>query len=146
MDLLGLEIEANRHRAERYRLKLAAKKTKEKRIIQEPKRHSEGIMNLLSSNLPMSKGVKELKLAVERNRGGVGTEELTDMLNKRRSASQPYRIAKKKLRGRVPEEPEFRATQALRALVTEAQKADNERRKEAQPEKQRACACACLLS
>lgn len=145
VDLMALEIEANRHRAERYMLRLAAKKTKEKRPNLEPKRHSEGIMNLLSSNLPMSKGVKELKLAVERNRRGVGTEELADMLNKRRSASQPYR-KEKKPRGRVPDEPEFRATQALRTLVAQAEQAAKERRKEEQPEKQRACACVCLLS
>ncbi len=103
-------------------------------------------MNLLSSSLPMSKGVKEIKLAVERSRETVGTEELADLINKHRSISQPARKSEKRWRGRVRDEPEFRATQTLRKLITDVEKAEKVRKKEQQPEKQRACACLCLLS
>jgi hypothetical protein len=44
------------------------------------------------------------------------------------------------------DEPEFRATQTLRKLITDVEKAEKVRIKEQQPEKQRACACLCLLS
>ena len=93
---MELEIEANRHRYERYKLSLQEKKHKGKPVVNEPKRHSEGIMNLLSSSLPMSKGVKEIKQMVERNRDTVGTEELADIINKHRSVSQPARKREKR--------------------------------------------------
>lgn len=146
VDLMGLEIEANRHRYDRYIASLKEKKPKGKLEVREPKRHSEGIMNLLSSSLPMSKGVKEIKLAVERSRETVGTEELTDLINKHRSISQPARKSEKRWRGRMRDEPEFRATQTLRKLMADAEKAEKVLIKEQQPEKQRACACLCLLS
>lgn len=143
---MGLEIEANKHRYDRYISSLKEKKPKGKSQISEPKRHSEAIMNLFSSSIPMSKGVKDIKLAVERSRETVGTEELADIINKHRSVSQPVRKSEKKWRGKMRDEPEFRATYALRKLIADAEKEEKVRTKEQQPEKQRACACLCQLS
>lgn len=147
-DLLALEIEANRQRAQIYRLDMETRRNVEAKETQKERMHVEGVSNLLGSELNMTKGVRELKQAVMRERRVMGTEELADLMNRKRATSQPGKVTVKKWKpkGKVQVDPEFRPTKELKRRIYEQKLAEKVRNKEQQPDKQRACACLCLLS
>lgn len=142
VDFLALEMEANRHRAMKYNEKVV-KKIKNKGTKRPESSgylvDSEGLLNLLNSNMSMSKDVREMKLALEREKMRLTGKKITEILERRRISSQPL----PKLKGvnkRKYEDPEYRSTKALRDLAREYEK---QREKESRPVKDRACAmCA----
>lgn len=138
IDFLALEMEANRHRAVKYHEKTVKLKSKEKKQAESSGYlvDSEGLLNLLNSNMMMTKDVREMKISLDREKMRLTDKKITEILERRRITSQPPPKVKGGNKRRY-DDPEYRSTQALRDLARQYEK---EAEKERKPIKDRACA------